>query len=213
MCRLSLYSLILLLCCSCATTTRFPKSPVFSHNSKTGETVQTGDAAKHASISSVDSKTEIPFPPGSVITIRTPDAPAATVGTTTAIPVATVTEHREVISTPTAFTPPAPASPSEIAKGDGIRIFYYVGGFLALAACALAYLEHGKAAIIAGIGAIAVPCLANFLSSEWAVRACVAVVCISGALFIAWHFVKGKLPSSVVSSVESVETKISTAIK
>ena len=183
-----LMTLALLIGCASA-----KRAVTFTHNSKTGETIQQGEVAKSANISTSDTVSKIPFVPGSVITIRIPDESSASVGTAarqTDIPAAIIAEHRELISTPTTFDPP---TPSEIAKGKGVLVFYYVGGFLALAACALAYLEHGKAAIIAGVGAIAIPCLANFFSSEWALRAVVGVLCLSGGLFAAWHFVKHRI--------------------
>ncbi len=162
---------------------------------------QSGAAAVPATVSSAKDTLTLPLPANSAvaITAATATSPARVDVSLTAPTVAQITSTREQATAPKSFTPPAPPSPSEIAKGKGIQLFYYIGGALAVAAVAMLYLEHAKAALVAGIGAVAVPGLAVLLSSEWAVRALVACVALSGGLVAAWYFIKSKHPAAAAA--------------
>ena len=183
----------------CSITSKLkPSAPNFLFKSRAGsEVTQAGNAAAPAQVTTGNTVTEIPLPPGASITINAPAVDPFN-PVPEKIPVVRVTEHREQITTPTAFTPPAPPSANEIATASALRWFLIAGLILAIGAGLLLWRGHGKAALIAGIGAVAVPLLGKFLSEEWAVRALLITAGISGALFAAWHFIndKNKLPSA-----------------
>lgn len=181
-------------------------TPSFFHKSAAGSvTSQTGAASTPASIQTEDTKTAIPLSPGTVITIATPGTSEGSLVSPTSppSPVMVVSSHSESIVTPRAFTPAAGPTANQIATADGIRIFYWISGALLIAACAMIYFGHTKAAIIAGAGAIVVPCLAQFLSNEWAVRALIITVCLAGGLYAAYYLLRNNR-----QLVESIETKI-----
>jgi len=162
---------------------------------------QSGPAASPGKVTTQNTLASVPLIPGAVITITTAGPKdggrsgiASPAGT--APPSLTFSTALTAVETPTSYAPPAPPTPSELAKGEGVLIFYYVAAGLVLVAVVSAYLQHYKAALIFGAGAVIVPFLANFFASEWALRAAVGVVCAGGALIAAWHFVKNKLPSN-----------------
>jgi len=116
----------------------------------------------------------------------------------------------------TAAIPTAPLSPIDIARASTLARFYWVALALGLLAGFLFYEAHIKAGVVAAAGAIAVPLLAKFFSSELAQYATLATVCISGALFMAWHFARAKFPHLFVEAVTKTETAIretATAVK
>lgn len=176
-----------------------------------GPTVsQTGDAATPAETARQTVKTSIPLPTGTRIDLspatpagspeiglpgasQTPKNGPGNVAITLAAPSALSSESVTLSArAQTNHAPPAPPTPAEIATGSGIRLFYWLAAGLAVACIALFYLGHGKAAIIAGIGAGGLPLLAS--SALWlATHAAVAVVAISGALVAAWFFVRHRV--------------------
>lgn len=172
----------------CGLVSRFkPAAPAFAVTpTPAGPTVtQTGPAAVPAKVNTETTQTTIPFPPGAKITIETSPAQTMT-------PAAVITETRQQITAPTAFAPPAPPTAREQANADAVTRSYYFAGVLAILAGLLAWRAHLKAAGIAALGAIAVPLVTNFISSEWGQRVLIAVVCIAGALYAAWHFMNDK---------------------
>jgi len=165
---------------------------------------QTGSAEIPAKISNSANTLTIPLPKQSGIAVFAPtDSTAGRVEIIVSdATTATLVSTSETAVAPKAYAPPSPPSPAEIARGDGLRMFYYIAAGLVLAACVLVYLGHGKAALIAGIGAVIVPTLANFLSSEWAVRALIACACLASALCFAWYLIARKNPE-IVAKVDS----------
>jgi hypothetical protein len=156
---------------------------------------QTGDAAAPAVVSNTRRTIEIPVAPGSEIIVRAPTPALAS----DPLPSVTVTESAEVITGPASFSPPAPPTAREQANADAILRSYYFAGGLTLLAALLLWRGHGKAAGIAFLAAVAAPLLANFIGSEWGLRISIAGLCISGALFAAWHFMRDRQESTLQS--------------
>jgi len=151
---------------------------------------QTGAAAVPAQVNTARTETLIPLPPGARITIETsPEQTGA--------PAITITETRQQVTAPTAYAPPAPPTAREQANAAAVTRSYYFAGGLALLAGLLAWRGHLKAAGIAVLGAIGAPLATNFISSEWGQRVAIGAVCIAGAFFAAWHFMRDKNPAAV----------------
>lgn len=100
-------------------------------------------------------------------------------------------------STAKSFSPPVPPSATDLAKADGIRLFYWIAGGLLLFALLLARGQHYKAAAIAGGGAVLVPLVGNFVSEVSALWTGAIIVGISATLFAAWYLVRGRLKEPV----------------
>lgn len=79
------------------------------------------------------------------------------------------------------------------ANADVISKFYVYGGILAFVGVLLLWRKHTKAGIVAISGALLAPLLARYYSSQAAQNVALATLCISGALFFAWHMVKKNL--------------------
>jgi hypothetical protein len=163
------------------------KSPMATIRTPAVSISQTGDAAVPAAVTSTTSTQAVTVPPGATVEIRiTPPVrvdPAALPSTVTA------TTHTEVVTAPQAFTPaasPKPPTAAEEAQAAGIRWFYIGGVVCALAAVACLILKHPVNAGICGIGAVAVPLVGAFFGNENAVRIALAVVGVSGGIWIAW---------------------------
>jgi hypothetical protein len=80
----------------------------------------------------------------------------------------------------------------EIARAGGIRWFYLAGvgsGILALVAF---FTGFSRAGIYLAIGAVAMPALGRFFSSEAAMRTLCIVAAGAFSLWWAWHVMKPK---------------------
>lgn len=163
-----------------------------------GNITATGDAQTPAKIESAQTETTIPLPAHSQVSFvpATETEPSKTVVTLAAPTIARTVTKSENVTAPRAFTPPAPPSASDIARADGVRWFYIAGAVFAVAALALVYFQHYKAAGCAALGAFLVPTLANLLSHQSAMLAAVALGVASVVLFAAWYLAKSKLVSS-----------------
>lgn len=151
--------------------------------------IQTGSAEVPASSNVETSNTETALPAGSVVTVTpaTENTLEQVAVKLSAASVLKTSASRTVLTAPRAFAPPAPPSAREVANADGVAKSYWFAGALGLAAAALAYTEHGKAALFAAAGAVAAPLLANFVASEIALRVVIGCACVAGALFAAYH--------------------------
>ena len=157
---------------------------------------QSGEALVPASASERLSELHLPVPKGSEISVepRAPDESASAVRIKLADDSSVKISTRENFATGArSFAPPPPPSPLELAKGSGVKVFYFLAAFLALAAIGLAYVGHGKAAMFAGLGAVGIPAAIEFFSSGVALAIGTGAVCVAGALFAAWHLMRKKL--------------------
>ncbi len=195
-----LLSLVIVLAsCKSGPTTKTPTLAVTSPIS--GNVTATGDAQTPAKVESAQSETTSPLPAHSEVSFipASETEPAKTVVKLAAPSVARTVTKSENITAPRAFTPPAPPTPNELATAAGIRWFYIAGALFAVAALALVYFQHYKAAGCAALGAFLVPTLANLLSHQSALVAAVALGVASCVLFIAWFLAKSKLTGSLNS--------------
>jgi hypothetical protein len=91
-----------------------------------------------------------------------------------------------------AFEPLAPPTPAEVAAGDGVKWFFVVGSIFAVAALALGYEGHLKAAAFAVLGALLVPMLGELATSKLAQLVAVGLGAVSLALWGAWHLMSAQ---------------------
>lgn len=193
-------------CTGCQTIRRLTEPPAAGSARLTlpsGPTAaQSGDAKTPAELSSFKGKASLPIPQGSRVEIPTaapkesPASPQPAAAVTLAAPsVLTIETTGETARAQTTHAPPAPPTPADLAAGQGIRIFFYLAAALALAALALFYFGHTKAAILAVFGAGGLPMLAQVganLASHAATGILVGIV----ALVAAWYFVKHRIPTA-----------------
>lgn len=155
------------------------------------EIQQTGLAATPATVNTAATVTEIPMQPGATITITAAPRDGGS-ARPEALPVIRVTDRREHVTTPTAYAPPAGPTLSEITDADAVRRSYYYAAALVALAALLAYRAHAKAAIVAGLAALAVVPVTKFIGSAWGQGIVIAGICVAGALFAAWHFMEDR---------------------
>jgi hypothetical protein len=115
---------------------------------------QTGDAATPATATENVTRTETTIPPGSLVTVH----PDGSVTWTNAAPVALVSTHSQASATgPAAFTPPAPPTPAEEARGR-VTLWLWLG-LVAGAASGAFGLVRGWDVLAVGGGVIAAACV------------------------------------------------------
>lgn len=169
------------------------KSPALVSTSKAGQKlVFSGDAMSPGKVTESRVVTSLPLPSGSTLTedIRTDDkknSPSTSRFVLSGESVMTRSEETTITEGPKAFLPPAPPSQSELAKGAGIRMFYWIGGAFIIAGLLFAYLQHYKAAGFAALGAFLAPLLGGFLASEHAFLILSVFAAISLTLVAAWY--------------------------
>lgn len=151
---------------------------------------QTGTSEQPARVVTTDTLTNVPIAPGSTITISPP--PVQTPDEVGRQPAGEVTlrTRTQDVTGPRAYAPPAPPTAAQVANADAIRQSYYFAGALIVGAGFLFWRAHLKAAAVAAVCAVLVPIVANFAGSAAAQKLFIAAVCISGALFAAWHFMQ-----------------------
>ena len=101
----------------------------------------------------------------------------------------------------TAAKPSAPLSPVELARASTLAKFYWIALALGLLAGLFLWRAHIKAGVICGAGAVAVPILAKFFSSDAAQYVALAVLCVSSALFWAWHMMTARLNQNLAPAL------------
>jgi hypothetical protein len=159
----------------------------FKVATKTATIEQAGEIHSPAKVESSSGNVTIPLPKGSVISVS--DSPEIVTVTLSEASKADISVARESVVSPSSFPPP---SPSQIARGQSIQWFFLAGIGLSLAALASLYFGHGKAALIFGAGAVAVPLLGNFLASDIAQKTAIGIAVCGATLVAAWFLVKKK---------------------
>ncbi|MDD2764183.1 MAG: hypothetical protein PHE83_09450 [Opitutaceae bacterium] len=167
---------------------------------------QSGDVKSPGTVQTVTSTAEIPIPAGSTVT-WSPPAPPAGQDSTPAAPGAVAV----VVSAPTALRAstvtetvkgpesPAPPSPAEIAKGEGVRWFYIAGAVAGLAALAAFYFGHPVNGTILLAGAVGLPLVGNFVGSAWAQRVAIAIFALAAGIGLAWLILRKYHPEYIAA--------------
>ena len=160
----------------------------FKATSAQASIVQEGDVETPAKLDTAQTTIETLAPKGSEIIVE----PSGTVRFETPrdVPVTSTTVASKIVG-PVSVKPP---SPSEVARGVGVRVFYWGGALLGLAACFAGYRGHAKAAVVFGIGALGMPLVANIASTQAAIVVGGISILVGGTLFAAWHFVRDRHP-------------------
>lgn len=179
----------------------------------TGNKVEaSGNAAEPAKVETKKATTEIPLPPNSQVSfVEAKKDLAGTViesaKTVVTVPTGTTLKREEVSENVTQARAFAPATPSDLAKGEGVKWYYIAGAIFAVAAIVFLYLQHYKAAGFASLGAFLVPSLANLLGNQTAqfVGIGLAVLCLT--LYAAWYLVKNnpEVKAEALSELQSLK--------
>ncbi len=187
---------VALLCGGCATGSRRQPPPAAASVSAgpAGPVVaQDGAAAVPATAARKETRVETTIPAGAAVTAY----PDGRVTWTAAAPMALVSASSDSSATgPQSFTPPAPPTPAEEARGWGVRAFYLAALACAIAAGLCVWRGYPLAAICCGAGALALPILANFFGSMSATVAGVACVAIAAGLVVAYQLTARRAASA-----------------
>jgi hypothetical protein len=194
MMRAALAIIALALCAGCST--RRGEAPRATSQAGAASVGQSGDAATPATATATSSTVEATIPPGVQVTAH-PDG--AITWRTVAPLTITTTRTNDRATGPASFTPPAPPTPADEARGFGVRAFYLAAIACVLAAAFCVWRAYPLAAICFGAAAIALPVLATFFSTMSATVAGVGFVCIALGLVTAYLLTK-KRPISVSAS-------------
>lgn len=179
----------------CALVKRTAKSPAATTTAGDATVSQTGDAAIPAKAWSVTNAASVPLPSGSEITFN---EKLGTLSVKLSGETILTTTHRTDHATgPQAFTPPAPPTPSDEAKGKAV-LWLRLGLVAGLALGAFG-LVKGWDLLGLGGGCIAAACFLG-LSIEaipvwlWTVFGVGAALAVVGPAL--WHLKLKKLPSA-----------------
>lgn len=168
------------------------KSPGFVSKTPLQETRQNGNAEKAGNVNVAKTETSLPVPANSQVSLvpATASEPAKTVVTLSAPSEIKSVTISEAVTTPTSFSPP---SPTDIAKGKSVLVYTVVACLFIIAAAPLGYFGHEKAAFVCIVGAILTPIIGQASNNKYALAVACVIGAIAGTLFVAWHFVKGKI--------------------
>ncbi len=190
-----LLSLIICLFAACnAPRQKPPQSPSLTIPTPSGPIEIKGDALTPPEISTAQNTTEMPVPAHSEISFvaATATEPAKTVVTVKEPTVIRSTTNTQNAKGATSHKPPSPPSLTDQADAAAVTRSYWVAGVAALLAALLVWRGHGKAALFAGLGAVAVVPVTKFVGSTWGMVVILVTIAVAGALFAAWHFMNDK---------------------
>jgi len=188
-----------LLLSACGILPKFPHLPASKISLGAASVVSSGPVEKPAVVTTRETLTTIP--PGYEIILK-----PSTVGHSNVLPV-TVSEKTESVTSATNYQPPTPPTPSDTAKGEGIKMFYYLAAICAALAVLALYLQHYKAAGILILAAGGLPVLINMGETVAASHLAVAAICIATTLAASWYFLRNN--ASVKAEILAAESKIS----
>lgn len=190
-------SLVVAFGSGCASGRREPISPAATITGPAGASLaQTGDAATPAQADTAAGSSALVIPAGTAVSV----APDGTATFTAAEPVRIASEFTAFRATgPGAFTPPAPPSPADEARGWGVRAFYLAALVCALAAGLCLWRGYPLAALCAGGAALALPILANVVSSTAGIIAGAVFLSLGAGLVIAYHLTRRR-PSALATA-------------
>jgi hypothetical protein len=151
---------------------------------------QRGDVAAPASAATAQTVTTLPIPAGSTITVAQSEPsssanPARAMSVILSQPSELRTETRtETVEGAKSFTPPAPPSPVQLARGQTVVWFGVAGALCGVLAVVAFVMSFPRAGVSLAIAAVALPALGALLSSTWALVIGAAGV---AAAFAYWH--------------------------
>lgn len=152
-----------------------------------------GGAETPAKLTDTRSVSTLPVPVGSTVALATAPTAEKPSGTPAVVTLSAPSELRvessaTVAESPRSFAPPAPPTPSAVATGVGVRLFYWLAVGFAVCAVACFYFAHAKAGVICALAAGGLPLLASV--SVWlAEHAAVAAGVGALTLVVAWYLV------------------------
>lgn len=151
--RLCLVVVVLLL--SGCTTSSFWRRAKAVVRTPSSQITQSGDVAVPTQVHTTTTKTEVPIPAGSRITVETPAPTAATVSLPS--PVLSQSVTTESITGPSSFTPPVGPTPSEQSAGT-VKLYSWFGVIIGAMAAIFGLVRGWNMVMYGGI-AIAGACL------------------------------------------------------
>lgn len=158
-----------------------------------GSLTQTGDAAAPATADTSTGTSGFIIPAGQPVSI----APDGVVSFTAAAPIQVAAQFSSFRAAgPAAFTPPAPPSPADEARGWGVRAFYLAALGCALVAGLLAWRGYPLAALCTGGAALALPIVANVVSSAAGIVAGAVLLALAAGLVIAYRLTARRIWSA-----------------
>lgn len=169
----------------CQTSPRQVRAPAVTITGPAGASLaQSGDAATPAAAETSAGRSALVIPAGTPVAI----APDGVATFTAAAPVRLAAEFTGFRATgPGAFTPPAPPSPADVARGWGVRAFYLAGLGCALVAGLLLWRGYPLAALATGGAAVALPLVGNLVSSTAGLVAGAVGLALAAGLVIAYR--------------------------
>jgi hypothetical protein len=189
----------------CNTFKKKPISPFQSVN-PTGEIIQKGDSPNPGTVTTNKEQTNVSLPAGTTITFNeklgtyTLNLPSATVLSRSG----TTVEAKG----PTAFTPPAPPTPSDEAEGKTVVYRWFLFSGALLLGGFLCYRGHIKGGVICVAGAIAYNIVQKFLSELTSNFVLCGFVLVGVSLFAAWHFMNDKQQAEVKSKLSELASDV-----
>ncbi len=160
---------------------------------------QTGDAATPATADTSAGSSALTIPAGTLVTITAEGSATFTA----AEPIALTSRFETFRATgPGAFTPPAPPTPADLARGFGVRAFYLAALVCALAAGLCLWRGYPLAAICAGGAAIALPVVANVVSSTAGVIVGAVLLSLGVGLVVAYHLTRARNHAQMVAALD-----------
>lgn len=163
-----------------------------------GTVTQSGDAQVPGTVTKGKTQTDVTLPAGTILTFN--ESLGTVSITLSGNSRLTQSGERVEAKGPTAFTPPAPPTPQDLAKGDNVKKNWWFSAIAFLAGGFLIYRTHIKAGVILIAGAIAYPLLQSFISELESRAVLIGCVLIGGTLFWAWHLMNDKKIASQQST-------------
>ncbi len=165
----------------------------------------TGPVEIAGQVDSLEQRTEIPMLPGQVVTIsngstadRTPQGQASDPSVKPLV----FSSHFVQARAPRNFSPPAPPSPSDLASGEGVKLFYWLAVGCAVGCVGMLYTQHYKAAGLLALASAGIPFLIRIGQTVFASHLAVGLIVAALTLVIAWELLKnGKAVSVHLSDV------------
>lgn len=153
---------------------------------------QKGSAEIPASAKTEATVSSVPIPAGSIVSVP-PAAAAATQPVEIKLSAPSelrVETKREIVEGAKSFAPPAPPSPAELAKAQGIRWFYIAGAICAAGAVAAFVMGFPRMGVALAVGGVGMPLVGSFLGSRWALPILGAAGAAAFAYWHSWHVQK-----------------------
>lgn len=182
--------------------------PKLSVPTPNGQIEISGDAAIPPEVSTTQTQTETPLPADSQVSFvaATASEPAKIVVTVKQPTVIRTVTNSQTAKGATSHKPPAPPSLTDQADAAAVTRSYWFAGGLALLAGLFVWRGHIKAAVFAGIGAVAVVPVTKFIGSTWGQVVVLLAIAVAVTLFAAWHLMNDKNKNGIPDRFEKLPT-------